>query len=254
MQRWDPRFKVGALLVTLFVLALSTQEVSARSVARLLLVGLSAPLAAGYAGIPLGRWFLRTLVVIPFVAFVALSMALELRAGTIVGEPALQLGPWSIGWASEGPERAALLFARAWVSVAWTLIIVSTTPLPMILAALERFRVPRGLLAATAMVYRYLWVLMQETGRVLLARRLRGGGAPWRSGAAILSTLFSRSFARAERIEMALRLRGVEGFPIGAALDWRSGDTVRSIAFAVLGGAAWWGTHIGFHTVLVVGG
>ena len=254
LQGWDPRFKVGALLFTLFALSLTTQDLGARSVARVLLVGLGAPLAAGYAGIPLGRWFLRSLVVFPFVGFVALSVAIELRAGTVAGESAINFGAWSIGWAPDGPERALLLLARAWVSVAWTLVIVSTTPLPSILAALERFRVPRGLLAATSLVYRYLWVLTQETRRLLLARRLRGSGAPWRSGAAILSTLFSRSLARAERIEIALRLRGTDGFPVGATLSWRGGDTVRLMGFILIGGIAWWGTRVGFPIVPVPGG
>jgi cobalt/nickel transport system permease protein len=153
--------------------------------------------------------------------------------------PGISFGEWTLTAAPGGSEAALRLLARAWESILVSLLLVASTPLPSILAALERWRLPRGFLEACALVYRYLWVLLAEGRRLLLARRLRGGRIPpWRSGGALIAALFARSIARANRIELALRLRGHRPGALigGAQLRWTARDSARlCIGSAVLG-------------------
>ncbi len=238
LQRWDPRLKVGISLATLLIIALGSRDPDAVSVLRLGGIALVLSAVAGYGGIPWKSLLLRSLVVLPFVGFVAAARAIQIVHGSAGG---LHLGEWTVGLAPDGIEAALLIIGRAWVSVGVTLVLVLTTPLPAILSALDRCHVPRGFLETCSLVYRYLWVLLDEGGRLLLARRLRGGPvAPWRSGGAMLATLFVRSLDRGHRIEVALRLRGYQGtLPIGRDLNWTRSDSARLLIAAGVLVAVW---------------
>ena len=77
---------------------------------------------------------------------------------------------------------------------------------------LRRARVPALLLTTIALMYRYLFVLADEAGRMQRARASRtlrpGRVHAWRSTAALAGQLFLRSTERAERIYAAMCARG----------------------------------------------
>jgi len=63
-------------------------------------------------------------------------------------------------------------------------------------------------------LYRYLFLLAEESGRLRRARDLRGIGARGRTlrvAAAALGVLFTRTLDRAERIYQAMAARGFDG-------------------------------------------
>ena len=121
---------------------------------------------------------------------------------------------------------------------------VATTPLPLLLDALRFFRTPTALVLVLGTLYRYLWVLIEETQRLLLAARLRLAGARrWRlrrTVAAALAALFSRTLARSRRIHRAMVLRGYQGrIPVGRQLSFVAADFGR-LAVVLLSVAAAW--------------
>ena len=95
----------------------------------------------------------------------------------------------------------------------FTVILLSNTaPFAEILLSLKRFGVPKLLITILALMYRYLFVLIDETERLNRARSSRTfSNSPfqkWHTMASLIGQLFVRSTERAERIYAAMSARG----------------------------------------------
>jgi cobalt/nickel transport system permease protein len=95
----------------------------------------------------------------------------------------------------------------------FTIVLFSNTaPFAKLLEALRRWRVPALLITLLALMYRYLFVLIDEMERMQRARTsrtfVRNRALLWRSLAVIMSQLFIRSTVRAEKIFAAMCARG----------------------------------------------
>ena len=172
-------------------------------------------LIAAYAEIPFKRLARRLTIELPFVAF-AIFMPLVGSAprvdvlGLSLSEPGL--------WAAWG------ILAKGTLGVATTIVLASTTPVPQLIAAFERFRVPRTLTSIMAFMIRYGDVLTDEMQRMRIARISRGDRANWvwqaRGAASAAGALFVRSYERGERVYVAMQSRGYTGsMPTLAADD-----------------------------------
>jgi cobalt/nickel transport system permease protein len=88
----------------------------------------------------------------------------------------------------------------------------NTTPFSELLTVMRRLRIPALLITTLALMYRYIFVLIDETERMHRARVSRtfriGKRGRWRSMASIAGELFVRSTERAERIHAAMCARG----------------------------------------------
>ena len=94
------------------------------------------------------------------------------------------------------------------------LILVATTAMPAIGAGLRRLGVPGPLVVQLLLMYRYLYVLLDEVGRVTQAYELRsapGRGLPYRAWGSLLGQLLLRAVARAQQIYQAMLCRGFNG-------------------------------------------
>lgn len=190
--------------------------------------------------LPVGRWLLYLaawllIMVISLVAkigprpvlrrsFVAIPFALAALAlpftvpGEVIGYlPGLN---WPITY--EGVVRAGSIVVKSWVSVQAAILLVMVTPLVDLLWALRSLRVPEPLVAITSFMYRYLFVLADEAGRLLRARTSRSAGligqragknVLWRGRVTgyMVGSLMMRSFERSERIYHAMAARGYTG-------------------------------------------
>lgn len=91
-------------------------------------------------------------------------------------------------------------------------LVSNTTAFSEMLGVLRRVRVPSLLITTLALMHRYLFVLVDETGRMQRARAsrtfARGHRARWQTLATVLSQLFVRASERAERIYAAMCARG----------------------------------------------
>jgi cobalt/nickel transport system permease protein len=111
-----------------------------------------------------------------------------------------------------GLEIFLALVARSTVCVALMVLVSSTTPFAEILDVLRRLRVPALFVTTMALMYRYLFVLVDETERMQRARKCRTLAAnrrlSWGSLGTLVGQLFVRSTERAERIYAAMCARG----------------------------------------------
>jgi cobalt/nickel transport system permease protein len=136
----------------------------------------------------------------------------------------VQIGPWTLGLSAAGLERFASIAAKSWISVQAAIVLASSTPFPDLLAAMRAIRVPRMLVAIFSLMWRYLFVLVDEALRLLRARASRsgksgqsglktGGSLAWRGRVAggMAGNLFLRAYERSDRIYMAMLSRGYDG-------------------------------------------
>ncbi len=135
--------------------------------------------------------------------------------GTVV------VGPLALTVSGEGLRLFATIAAKSWVSVQAALLLTFTTPVPELIEALRRLRLPGLLVTTIGFLVRYLVVLGDEAGRMSRARaarsavgpRGRSGSVRWRATVTghMVGTLFLRSYERSERIYAAMLARGFEG-------------------------------------------
>lgn len=106
----------------------------------------------------------------------------------------------------------AVVMVRTNLCLLTMILLSNTTPFANLLRVLQRVRVPSLMVTTLALMYRYLFVLADEVGRMSRARASRTFSAQrrlmWWSLAGIVSQLFIRSTERAERIYAAMCARG----------------------------------------------
>lgn len=112
----------------------------------------------------------------------------------------------------DGGKAFVLLIVRSTLCLFTVLLLSNTTPFADILRVLKRCRLPGLLVTSLALLYRYLFVLIDELERMQRARAARtvrsSRWSTWRARAAIAGQLFVRSTERAERIYAAMCARG----------------------------------------------
>ncbi len=179
-----------------------------------------------------------------FLAAPFLLAALPLVV-TRSGEPlgTVVVGPLSVTISGEGLRLFATIAAKSWVSVQAALLLAFTTPIPELIEALRRLRLPGLLVATIGFMVRYLTVLGDEAGRMGRAREARsadptgrgGGSLRWRATVTghMVGTLFLRSYERSERIYAAMLARGFEGTLL--RLPGRPIEPVELAGFALAG-------------------
>lgn len=112
-----------------------------------------------------------------------------------------------------GGWRVFLFLAAKCTLCLFTMILLAnTTPFSELLRVLQRLHLPGLLITTLSLMYRYLFVLIDETSRMRRARASRtftlSRRRDWRNAATVISQLFIRASERAERIYNAMCARG----------------------------------------------
>jgi cobalt/nickel transport system permease protein len=214
IHRLDPRVKV---VVTILFIVSNVVLPDGAWLAFLLAWGL-ALWVNGLARLELTYAFKRSFIALPF-ALAAVTVIF-----TLPGQPlfTLTLGSWQAVATDAGLTRFASIVIRSWLSVQMAILLVATTQFPDLMHALRHLRFPHLLVAVISFTYRYLFVLVDETMRLLRAREARsarlagsggGGSIPWRAQVAgnMAGQLFLRSYERSERVYNAMLARGYRG-------------------------------------------
>lgn len=104
------------------------------------------------------------------------------------------------------------LVAKSTVCLLAMVLLANTTPFSELLRVLRKARVPALLVTTLSLMYRYLFVLLDESGRMKRARASRTfepqRSRTWHTMATVAGQLFIRSTERADRIWAAMCARG----------------------------------------------
>lgn len=188
LHRLSPAIKLGTLLVLVGATAMLARNAWAAFAAIGVLL-----FAVALLGLIPPAYILRRLILMePFVLGIALLSLLS------PGGAAAFLG----------------ILAKSTLCLLAVILFAGATSFTDLLAVLRRARVPGIFVTTLALMYRYLFVLLDESSRMRRARQsrqfTRHRAHIWRSLATVAGQLFIRSSERAERIYAAMCARGWE--------------------------------------------
>jgi cobalt/nickel transport system permease protein len=157
---------------------------------------------------------------VPAIGGVALLLTAVLSRIPVrtLGWKLLLVEPFALGVAmlslfQDGGLRIfAAMLGKSTACLFCMVMLSSTTRFSEILRVLWKIRVPSLLVTTLALMHRYLFLLIEEAGRMVRARKSRtfrtGKMAIWSSSATVIAHLFVRSTERAEHIYSAMCSRG----------------------------------------------
>lgn len=201
VHRLDPRIKLITTLVFIFtVVSFPKYELSK------LIPFFIFPVLMGAAGdIPLKFILKKLLFVSPFVFFVAIFNPIIDTASMYI----IYGFKISGGWVS-----CISIMIRFVLTISAALLLVATTSFPGVCRALERLYVPKVFVVQLFFLYRYLFVLAEETMRIVRAINMRTFGRKKYGIKIFISTiglLFMKTVERSERVYHSMCSRGFNG-------------------------------------------
>jgi cobalt/nickel transport system permease protein len=203
VHRLDPRVKLlGLASVTLVAVSTPLHAWPAFAACALALILVATVARVG----PRVLWS-RARVVLPLVVFVAVFLPF------VRGGAQISLGPVSVSEA--GLATFAAVSVKACLGTLSAVLLGATTSFPDVLHALERLRAPRLLVLIAGFMYRYLFVIVDETRRMRTALAARAYRPRHVLEAAaigrVVISMFLRTFDRGERVYVAMLARGYGG-------------------------------------------
>ncbi len=201
LHRLDPRAKLVAVLA--FIAAVVSFP--KYEIAGLLPFSLFPVIFFSLGNIPVGFIMKKVLVVSSFAVFIGIFNPLIDRQ---VFTHLLGL-PISGGWVS-----FTSIMLKFLLTITTALLLIATTSFPGICHALQKIGLPAIFVAQLLFLYRYLFVLVEETMKIVRARNMRSfghKGSGVKSFVSLVGTLFLRTIERAERVYQAMLSRGFTG-------------------------------------------
>jgi cobalt/nickel transport system permease protein len=183
---------------------------------------------------PNGRWWTWAIygggvAIAIFISRVTLTVLLRriivefafvgvILIGTLFRQGGTLLWQWGVVQiTSVGLITLASVALKTLLSLTILNVLTLTTPIPALLQALEKLKVPPLLVAIFASMYRYLNVLIDEFNamrRAAAARNLTGNNHWQRMVIGnMIGALFIRTYERGDRIHQAMLSRGYTGLP-----------------------------------------
>jgi cobalt/nickel transport system permease protein len=216
VHRLDPRVKL--VLAVAFIVTAALVHPGAWPAYVLLFAADFSVILMSELGV--GFVYKRAMLAAPFV-LAALPLMFTVPGSALAS---FQIGGWTLTVTQPGLVRFISVALKSWLSVQMAIVLASTTAFPDLLAAMRSLRVPRLLVAVIGLMWRYLFVLVDEVMRLMRAREARsghpaepvgrvGGSLVWRAKVTggMAGNLMLRSFDRSERIYAAMASRGYDG-------------------------------------------
>lgn len=131
-----------------------------------------------------------------------------------------------IPFSETGWIRFLSIAIKSWMSVQLAIILAATTHFPDLMGGFRALKFPAIFISTIELMWRYLFLMIEETGRLIRARSSRsstipgnrnsGGSVLWRASVTggMAGSLFLRSIERSERVYAAMLARGYDGTPI----------------------------------------
>lgn len=178
---------------------------------------------AARGGFSYPRLLRRSLCVLPFLIFVGIFNLLGDRT------PAFRIGTLTV---TAGAVTFLAITVRGLLSVQALLLLVESTGFCRLCHALQRLGMPGRFPTLLLLVYRYTYILLEESVRLSMARDARSFGRrsyPLHIWSGLIVQLLLGTLLRAERIGRAMAARGFTGrIPRGLypAPRWQRRDTL----------------------------
>jgi cobalt/nickel transport system permease protein len=161
--------------------------------------------------VPAAVFLKRALIALPFIV-VALAAVPFIPEGH--GAASYSLGIGSAAVTRTGLLLVSNVLCKSILSIVFLTLLISSTPFRDLLLGLRELHVPSFITDTLSFMYQYLFIIMDEAQRVVLARDARLYGNRWIWQAPVIGhmigSIFVRSFERGERIFLAMKARGYD--------------------------------------------
>lgn len=235
LTRMDPRPKMVIALALIVAVVLSKQVIFPALV---------------FVSCTAGMLSLRMpvkLVLLRLVAPMGIVLTLVVLQAFLTGATPIasfHLAGYLLVATEEGLIRGLLLGSRVLGAVSVMLLLSSVTPAYKIFGALRWFRVPESWVEIALLVYRYIFVLLDQTADIAAAQRVRLGystvSRSLSSAGVLAGTVVARSMDQAMRTYEAMTLRGYQGrLPVGSLPKMNVADYWSMLTIPPAIGAAW---------------
>lgn len=201
VHRLDPRAKVT--VTAFFLVAVVLRD--SRDLAGLLPLVLYPVVLASISGLPFGYLAGKLVLASPFALLVGIWNPIFDR------QIAVQIGAIGV---SGGVISFLSIMVRFALTLSAALILVAVTGFDPVCRALTKMRVPRAFVLQLELLYRYIFVLAREAGRMMRAyslRNLSDARPSMKMYGTLMGHLLLRAVDRAQRVHMAMLGRGFDG-------------------------------------------
>ena len=206
LGRFDARLKIMVVIAAITVNLLSVNIIAPLLIAAITLGSLAI------SDVPLRRVVLRLGLPLMMAAVIFLTQ-LFLYGETVIGHT--DVFGVTISAYSEGLERGLLIVGRVIGGASLVVWLSLSTPVQQLIVASQWFRVSKVVVEIMALMYRFIFVLLEEIITIRQAQQMRLGYARWRTAMTSVSilaaSLFFRAYDRGERLFSAMSLRGYSG-------------------------------------------
>jgi cobalt/nickel transport system permease protein len=160
----------------------------------------------GLSRLPLIYIFKRLFIVLPVIVLAAAFYPLSI----LIAE-----GSNNFSMQHQSVTIAASIFFKAILSVLFLILLVSTEKFHNLLSGLRKIRMPTVICIIAALMYRYVFILADESMKTTLARQSRTPGtlrmSKWKVLGNQMAVVFLRSWERSKIIYGAMQSRGFSG-------------------------------------------
>lgn len=115
----------------------------------------------------------------------------------------------------EGLYSGLIIFCKVLGGISLVIVFSFTTTISRLCAGLKWLRVPETIIELLSIIYRYIFLFLDEVSAMLIAQKSRLGHSSWKKTINSLGVLggmlIIRAFTRSERTYEAMRARGYEG-------------------------------------------
>ena len=202
----EARLKIAFTVIALVINLLSPTIYTPIALALFCLVTLLA------AGIPLRLIGIRLTIPLIMAGVVLITQIFFYGTTALFSVP---LWGFNLVGYEEGLAHGVLIMCRVIGGVSLILFLSMSTPVHKLLMAAAWFRMPKIFIELALLIYRYIFVLLEEIVTIKDAQRVRLGYHDWRQSMKSLiilgGSLILRAYDRAERVFEAMVARGYTG-------------------------------------------
>jgi cobalt/nickel transport system permease protein len=199
-------FKVLFALLTMLVSLISTSPI-----VPIIITFLMSFLIISMAKIP-WKFYLKFLA-IPFIFGFLTFVFMAFFFG--VGDTLFELNIFNLAVTVDGFNLGLLVFARIMGGFSCMAFLALTTPMTELFSVLESFKIPKIVLEIAMMMYRYIFLFLNEALNMYHAQQTRLGyhgiKVSYKSMGMLVSNLFIRTWIKGERVYISMESRGYNG-------------------------------------------
>jgi len=206
LRNVNPYFKVLFAIITMLISLISTSPIIP-----LIIFLFFSFLILFEAKIP-AKFYLKFLTIpLSFAIITFIFMAIFFGFGQNI----FQLGFFNLGITADGFNRALLVFARIMGGFSCLAFLALTTPMTDLFVILEKIKIPKIVVEITMLMYRYIFVFLDEAINMYHSQETRNGYSSlkksYKSMGMLISNLFIKTWIKGEQTFIAMESRCYDG-------------------------------------------